>query len=136
MDARSRFAFLALILAQAVHSIEEYAFGLYEVFAPARFVSGLVSDDPRTGFAILNGALILFGVWCYMARVRPGHPSARAWAWPWVVVELANGVGHPALAIARGGYFPGVVTAPALFALALYLGARLVRRASSEPPPH
>lgn len=135
MDARSRFAFLALILAQAVHSIEEYAFGLYEVFAPARFVSGLASDDPRTGFAIFNGALILLGVWCYVARVRPGHPSARAWAWPWVVVELANGIGHPALAIARGGYFHGVVTAPALFALALYLGARLVRNAGGVQRP-
>lgn len=35
--------FLALILAQACHSVEEYVFRLYDVFPPARFVSGLFS---------------------------------------------------------------------------------------------
>jgi len=34
-------AFLALIVAQAAHSIEEYVFRLFEVLAPARFISGL-----------------------------------------------------------------------------------------------
>lgn len=41
MDSRSRFAFLVLVLAQAAHSAEEYIFKLYDVFVPARFVSGL-----------------------------------------------------------------------------------------------
>ena len=52
MDARTRFAFLALILTQAAHSVEEYVFRLYDVFAPARFVSGLVSDNHAAGFAV------------------------------------------------------------------------------------
>src|SRR5688500_11848818 len=95
MDTRSQYTFLALILAQAAHSVEEYVFGLYQVFAPARFVSGLLSDDLALGFIIANAALVLFGLWCYMARVRTGRSSAVAWAWLWVFVECANGVVHP-----------------------------------------
>lgn len=128
MNARSRFAFLALILMQGAHSIEEHTFRLYDVFAPARFVSNLVSDDPARGFAIANAAFVLFGAWCYAARVRPQHPSARAWAWPWVVVETGNGIGHLVLAATTGGYFPGAVTAPGLLLLAIYTAAEMLRR--------
>ena len=44
MEHRGQLVFLFLILAQAAHSIEEYVSKLYEVFAPARFVSSLVSN--------------------------------------------------------------------------------------------
>ena len=44
MEHRGQLVFLLLILAQAAHSIEEYVSKLYEVFAPARFVSSLVSN--------------------------------------------------------------------------------------------
>lgn len=127
MDSRSRLAFLMLVLAQAAHSVEEYVFKLYDVFAPARFVSGLVSNDLRTGFVVVNIGLVAFGIWCYLARVRPAHASARLWVWPWVFVEGANGLGHPAVALARAEYFPGLLTAPLLFATSLYLGIRLVQ---------
>ena len=127
MDSRSRFAFLILIMVQAMHSVEEYVFKLYDVFAPARFVSGLVSDNLQTGFAVANIALVAFGIWCYLARVRPVHASARLWAWPWVVVEGGNGIGHSVIALARAEYFPGVMTAPLLLATSLYLGIRLAR---------
>ena len=132
MSAKSRAAFLALIVAQAAHSIEECLFRLYDVFAPARFVSGLVSRDPATGFAILNGALVLFGVWCYFARVRPGHPSGPAFAWFWTILELANGTSHSLIALSRGSYFPGVATAPFLLGLSIYLGVELSRSRSER----
>lgn len=132
MDARGRLAFLALIVAQAAHSVEEYLFRLYDVFGPARFVSGLVSRDLATGFAILNTALVLFGVWCYVARVRPGHPSGSAFAWFWTVLEFANGTSHSVIALSRGSYFPGVATAPFLLGLSLYLGLRLSESARSS----
>ena len=125
MNPRSRWTFLALVLAQAAHSIEEYVFRLYDVFAPARFISGLISEDLAVGFAIFNAALVLFGVLCYVAWVRPGRPAARAFAWLWILIELVNGIGHPAIALARGGYFPGVFTAPALLALSIYLAMGL-----------
>jgi len=125
MDLRNRAAFLALIVAQAAHSIEEHVFRLFDVLAPARFISGLVSSDLARGFAIANIALVLFGVWCYMARVRHGLPSARGLAWFWALLELGNGIGHSAFALARGGYFPGVATAPLLLGISVYLISRL-----------
>jgi hypothetical protein len=128
MDSRARTAFLALIVIQAAHSVEECVFRLYDVFAPARFVSALVSDDLARGFAIANAAIVAFGLWCYWARVRTGHPSARAFAWFWTLLEAGNGIGHSAFALARGTYFPGVATAPALLGLSLYLAVRLYRK--------
>ncbi len=108
MDTRARAAFLGLIVAQAAHSIEEFVFRLFDVFLPARLVSGLFSRDLATGFAIANVALVLFGAWCYFARVRPGHASGRAFAWFWTLLELGNGIGHVTMAVSRRGYFPGV----------------------------
>ena len=131
MDLRSRATFLALIMAQAAHSIEEYAFRLFDVFAPARFISSLFGGDLARGFAIANIALVLFGAWCYVARVHRGLPSARSLAWFWALLELGNGVGHSAFALARGGYFPGIATAPLLIGLSVYLIARL----SAPPAP-
>src|SRR5216683_1879357 len=50
------------ILAQGAHSIEEYVTKLYEVFAPGRFVSSLVSNDLALGFLVVNAALVTFGL--------------------------------------------------------------------------
>jgi hypothetical protein len=127
MDTRSQFAFLALILAQAAHSVEEYAFRLYDVFAPVRFVSSLVSADLAKGFVIANAVLVLFGLWCYIARVRTAHRSAVVWAWLWVLIEFGNGSCHSVIAFMRGKYFPGVGTAPVLLTLSTYLAARMLR---------
>jgi Protein of unknown function with HXXEE motif len=127
VSRRSQLVFLLLVGLQMAHSIEEYAAGLYEVLAPARFLSSLVSDDLAVGFAVINSALVAFGFWCYLVPIRSGRPSARAWAWPWVVVELANGVGHLGLALLAGGYFPGALTAPLLLLVAAGL-AVLLRR--------
>ena len=114
-----------LILAQAAHSTEEYVFRLFDVFAPARFVSSLVSDDLAVGFALVNAGLVLCGLWCYAARVRPGHSSGPVFAWLWTVLELGNGIGHTALALSQGGYVPGVATAPVLLAVSTYLAVTL-----------
>ena len=97
--ASGRRAFLALIVAQVAHSIEEYVFRLDDVFAPARFVSSLVSDNLPFGFAVVNTLIVLFGIWSYIARVLPNHPSARAFAWFWAGLEFANGVGHTVIAL-------------------------------------
>ena len=119
--------FLGLILAQAAHSIEEYYFRLYDVLAPARFISGLVSSNLALGFAIANGALVLLGLWCYLARVRKGHASALGWAWFWTILEAINGANHLMLAVSSRGYFPGAATAPLLLGLSLWLGVTLSR---------
>jgi dienelactone hydrolase len=129
MSRSSRLAFLALVLAQAAHSIEEYRTRLYDVFPPARFVSGLVSADRRVGFIIFNVSLVAFGVWCFVGPIRGARPSARALAWAWAALEVANGLGHMAWALAAGGYRPGLATAPFLVAIGLTLAALLRRDA-------
>lgn len=121
MTGRMRTAFLWLIVAQAVHSVEESVCRLYDVLAPARFISALVSDDLARGFAIANTLLVLAGVLCYVWIVRADRPSARAVAWFWSLLEFGNSLSHSAFAVARLGYFPGVATAPALLGLSAYL---------------
>jgi hypothetical protein len=121
MPPRSRAVFLALILAQAAHSVEEFAFRLYDALAPARYVSGLFGVDRSTGFVIVNAALVLFGLWCWFARVRPGRRGWRGLAWFWALLEIANGCAHLALAGLAGGYFPGLATAPLLIGLGFWL---------------
>ncbi len=130
-EARSQYLFLGLILSQAAHSIEEYCFGLYEVLAPARFISRMVSSNLAFGFATVNVALVLFGLWCYLARVRKSHPSGRSWAWFWTVLEAVNGAGHLVLAASRGEYFPGAATAPLLLGFSVSLGVSLTQ--ADEP---
>jgi hypothetical protein len=128
MHPSARKIFLALILAQAIHSVEEYVFRLYDVLAPARYVSSLFGVDRQIGFVVVNSALVLFGLWCWRARVRRGRPSARAFAWVWALLEIANGCAHVALAAVAGGYFPGLATAPLLIGLGGWLA--VVLRAS------
>jgi hypothetical protein len=95
------------------------------VFAPARFVSSLFSSNHAVGFTVANVLLVGFGAWCYVARVRPSRPSARGYAWFWTGLEAVNGTSHVFFSILRGGYFPGVGTAPMLLATAAYLGTVL-----------
>ncbi len=118
-----RNIFAGLIAAQAAHSVEEYAFRLYDVLAPARAVSDALGVERPLGFAIANAALVGFGLWCYFARIRPGRGSWRGFARLWGLLEVANGLGHGALSLAAGGYFPGLYTAPLL----VLLGAALIR---------
>jgi hypothetical protein len=128
VDAHSRGAFGLLIAAQAAHSAEEYAYRLFDVFPPARFVSLLASRDPATGFALVNTGIVVFGFWCYFVGVRSGHSVGRAIGWSWACLELANGVGHLLLAGARSGYFPGLATAPLLIGASSYLAFRLLKQ--------
>jgi hypothetical protein len=125
MDRRPARAFLLLIAAQTAHSIEEYWFRLYDVLAPARAVSDALGIYRPAGFALANAALIGFGLWCYFARLRRGRPGSRGLAWFWAVLELSNGLAHGALALAAGGYFPGLATAPLLLAASAWLIACL-----------
>jgi hypothetical protein len=140
LEHRTQLVFLSLILAQGAHSIEECVTKLYEVFAPARFVSSLISHDLALGFLIGNAALVTFGLWCWAVPARSGWHAARAIVWFWTILELGNGISHSAMALSRGGYFPGVATAPLLLFFAGWLaflqtGKRVVRRSSIPRTP-
>ena len=126
-------SFLLLVAIQAAHSVEEYIGRLYDVFPPARFVTGLVSQDRERGFVILNTALVTFGLLCFLGPVRRRWPSAVPVAWIWVAIELVNGIGHPLWSLIRLRYTPGVATAPLLLLVALYLSRQLISgRASTS----
>ncbi len=122
---RLQSTFLALVGAQAAHSVEEYVGRLYDLFPPARFVSGLISPNLERGFVIFNLALVAFGLWCFAWPVRRQWSVAAPLAWLWVAIELVNGVGHPLWSLRELRYTPGVATAPVLLVLALYLARQL-----------
>jgi len=123
MTALTRFdwTFLGLVTTQGAHSVEEYKGHLYEVFAPARFVSGLISSDLQRGFLIFNVALVIFGLWCFLWPVRRRWRSLASFIWLWATIEIINGVGHPLWSLLEGRYTPGVATAPVLLLLAIAL---------------
>jgi hypothetical protein len=118
-------AFAALVFAQAAHSVEEYIGRLWESFPPAAWLTGLISSDREVAFIILNSALVAFGIWCLAVPVRRGWPSATRLMWVWVVVETINGIVHPLWSLRQDGYTPGVLTAPILLVLAVYLASQL-----------
>ena len=128
-----RTAFGALILGQCAHSAEEYIGRLWESFPPARFVSGLVSADLERGFLLLNLAIVVFGLWCWLWPVRRGWPAALPLAWAWVVIEIINGIGHSLWTLRHGAYTPGVATAPVLLVLATCLGYQLRQTGRRAP---
>jgi hypothetical protein len=137
--SRLQTRFYALVLVHAAHSVEEYTGRLWDVFPPARFVTGLVSANREWGFIVINLAAIGFGLWCAMGPIRRQLPSSTGLAWAWAIVEAANALGHIMWSIRATGYTPGAGTAPLLLLLAVLLGQALRKRAGIEagglPPP-
>jgi hypothetical protein len=129
--SRISVSFALLVAAQTAHSIEEYLGRLWESFPLTAFVTGLVSSDRAFAFIVLNAAIVALGVWSLVWPVRRNRASARVIMWIWIVIETINGIVHLSWSIQQGGYTPGVVTAPALLASAVYLAMQL--RASPNP---
>jgi len=73
-------------------------------------------------------AIVAFGLWCVAWPVNRGWRVAPTLVWGWVVVEVANGILHPLVALIVGRYIGGAVTAPVLLVLALRLAYLLKRQ--------
>jgi Protein of unknown function with HXXEE motif len=120
--------FWLLALAQAAHSIEEMASGLYDFFwiatgrLHAMFPSFSQFRMAPTTFAVINMTIIavLFGAVPFVAA---RHPAAIGLAWIAAVVEILNGSGHLAGTVVFSGYVPGALTAPFL----LWTGVLVLR---------
>ena len=111
-------------------------FRLWEVWAPAQFLTGLVSgSNPVLGFLAINIGLVVFGFACYFFAVRPGKPSARALVWFWVCLESVNGVGHTLWAFTSASYRPGLLTAIPFLILVPILVWELTTERPSEQDP-
>jgi len=121
--AERRAAARALALAvavQAVHFAEEAATGFHERLGSLLGLPGI----PFSLFVGFNG--VWLGIW--VASV-PGLRSARDGAffaaWFLAIAGMFNGVAHPLLGIAAGGYFPGLVSSPVIAGASVWLWLRL-----------
>lgn len=116
--------YLALVLAQLAHSLEEYLAGFCLWMAGVASALGeevaavpLVTHSP-VGFLSVNAGIVL----C-LAGLVPFLLAGKAWARRAARLvaapELANGTGHMAAAWFLGRYFPGCLTGVGLVATAL-----------------
>ena len=100
--AASRALAIAVVI-QGIHFSEEAATGFHERLGP-------VFNLPAMSFTLFVGFnAIWLGIW--VASV-PGLKSARVVAffaaWFLAIAGMMNGIAHPLLAVAEGGYFPGL----------------------------
>ncbi len=134
-EAERLAAARALVLAvgvQSVHFAEEAATGFHERLGALLGLPGM----PLSLFVVFN--LMWLGIW--VASV-PGVGSARApaffAAWFLAIAGMFNGIAHPLLAVAEGGYFPGLVSSPFIGIVCVWLWLRLrtATRPRSDPVP-
>lgn len=128
MNANIKRAFPFVAVFQVLHSLEEYYFRLWEHLAPARLLSGLVSDDLPFGFAVINSTIVVLIFLSYLVPVRNASPYARQVVWFWATLETLNGAGHLWFGFAVGAYFPGLYTAPFLLLIGGILIQQLIAR--------
>ncbi|MDH3216848.1 MAG: HXXEE domain-containing protein [Candidatus Krumholzibacteria bacterium] len=111
---------------QSVHFAEEAASDFHERLGALLGLPGI----PLSVFVVLN--LMWLGIW--VASV-PGLRSARVGAffaaWFLAIAGMFNGIAHPLLAIAAGGYFPGLVSSPLIGVAGVWLWLRL--RSATRP---
>ncbi len=115
IHACARVALVAVLL-QAAHFAEELWTGFPERFPE---ILGL-APWPRGFFVPFN--LLWLGIWLLAVWAL----AIRSWLalfplWFLAIASAANGVAHPALALAVRGYFPGLLTAPLVGAAGLAL---------------
>lgn len=129
----SRALAVALVL-QGLHFAEEAATG-FDARLGALF--GLPGMS-RALFVAFNVGWL--GIWAAsVPAVRRGLGFGLFAGWFLAIAGTLNAVAHPLLAVASGGYFPGLATSPFVGAAGLWLGSRLLRatapRAAGEAPP-
>ena len=92
---------------QSVHFAEETATGFHERL-PALFGQ---PGMPLSVFVVFN--LAWLGIWgASILGLRSARTAAFFAAWFLAIAGMVNGIAHSLLAVAAGGYFPGLVTSP------------------------
>ena len=126
INNKIQVSFLLLAIAQGLHSIEEAIGKLWDVYPPATYLSGLVSDNLKTGFIIINISLFIVLMLTWLGTFSKTF-SVKGLLWFWTIMEMINASGHFIWAIAERSYEPGLVTAPLLLFLAIRLSRLLIR---------
>ena len=117
------------IAAQGAHFAEEWSTGFHVRF-PA-----LMGFDPMplSFFVTFNLAWIAIWIGC-LPLLRHGSKFAFFAAWFLAIAAMLNGIAHPMMALASGGYFPGLVTSPLIGIAGVCLWRRLQRATSRSAP--
>lgn len=112
---------------QSAHFAEEWVTGFH-----ARFPA-LLGLDPMSLSFFISFNLAWIAIWIVSVPfLRLGRRAAFFAAWFLAIAGILNGVAHPMMAIASGGYFPGLMTSPFIGIAGVILWQRL-QRATSEP---
>lgn len=107
---------------QTAHFVEEAATGFHERF-PA-----LLGLPPMPLSVFVGFNLLWIAIWIVsIAGLRAIHKGAFFAAWFLAIAGALNGIAHPLLAAAVGGYFPGLITSPLIGVAGLLLWQRLHR---------
>lgn len=112
---------------QGAHFAEEWVTG-FNIRFPA-----LLGLDPMPLSFFVPFNLAWLAVWIVSVPfLRRGRRGAFFAAWFIAIAGVLNGVAHPMMALASGGYFPGLITSPFIGVAGVILWQRL-RAATSEP---
>lgn len=132
--------FLLLGLAQALHSIEEIWFHLYDFAGKAAITASPIMSHFSSFrmkadiFAILNIIIIVI-ILGSVPFFENRHLWAVRFAWFWAIVEMLNGLMHMTVAIIFSQYFPGSLSAPLLLLIGSILLYRLGQDRKRESSP-
>ena len=117
--AASKALWIAIAI-QAAHFAEEWSTGFHVRFpAPMN-----LEPMPLSFFVAFNIAWL--AIWVVSASsLRGGGKTAFFAAWFLAIAAMLNGVAHPMMALASGGYFPGLITSPFIGFAGVFLWKRL-----------
>ena len=112
---------------QCAHFTEELVTGFH-----VRFPALLGLDPmPLSFFVPFNLAWI--AIWIIsIPLLRLGRKPAFFAAWFLAIAGILNGIAHPMMAVASGGYFPGLITLPFIGVTGVILWQRL-HKATAGP---
>ncbi len=111
---------------QSIHFVEEAATGFHERFPallgfPSRFFPFFVAFN-----------LMWIAIWISsIPGLRSARPAAFFAAWFLAIAGMFNGIGHPFMAVAAGGYFPGLLSSPFIGLACVWTWLKL--RAATRP---
>lgn len=112
---------------QSVHFAEEWATGFH-----ARF-PGLLGLEPMPLSFFVAFNLVWIAIWIVSVPfLRLGRKPAFFAAWFIAIAGVLNAFAHPMMAVAVGGYFPGLITSPVIGLAGAILWQRL-QKATPEP---
>ena len=112
---------------QSGHFAEEWATDFHARF-PVLF--GL-EPMPLSIFVAFNLTWIVIWI-ASVPLLRSARKMAFFAAWFLAIAGILNGIAHPLMAVASGGYFPGLISSPFVGLASIFLMYRLLGATSSD----